>query len=658
MRFRRHQEVAQEQTRTLLALFAFVVFGLVVAINLVLAMIYWVTFPYARALPSLFIETNTALVLLFVLGGCWVESMRASKGGPHVAELAGARPAQTSGHDEASRRERRFVNVVQEMALASGLRPPPQAWVLPRDDAINALAAGWGPDDAVVAVTRGALERLTRAELQGVVAHEFSHIAYGDTRLNMRLVGMVWGLQMIWGLGQSLWSADEQGRRGAGALFGLGLMGVGSFGWLAGRLLQAGVSRQREFLADASAVQFTRAIDGLAGALRKIADQQMRRVPGIASAHAAALAHLLLSHDTAAGRGGWRRWLATHPTLAERLARLYGRELDPDDQFMTADPLPLAELDEPPPAAAPMTFLAPAGVASPGPGTPADMPAVIGLTARVASTPEAHRHDATQLPSSFDAAEREREALARIALWHGPGEWQSAMLALAIAGRMPGGAGRWRAYEQATQDLAVAASVRIGIEALSDRARRRAYESLLRRAQGAALPQRRRLWLEWSARWHAMRHAAALDRGASTWRAFVIRHALGVPAVRALGRGSLATEPTAVQAATRAMADAMALEGASRRPWLDAAERGLIEMGMPMPRGPAAGLAPATPQRERMQALRVRHLSAMQRPLLLRAWVLAAQQCHLLDDSADPQAANALHLACVVLDVPVPEPLD
>ena len=139
MRFRSHQDAARAQTRRLLALFALVVVGLVLAINGVLAAVYWVTFPFARALPTWFVQTNTALVLLFVLGGCWVESMRLARGGPHVAELAGARPVNTSGHDDASRREKRFANIVQEMALASGLRPPPAAWVLPRDDAINAL---------------------------------------------------------------------------------------------------------------------------------------------------------------------------------------------------------------------------------------------------------------------------------------------------------------------------------------------------------------------------------------------------------------------------------------------------------------------------------------------------------------------------------------
>ena len=340
MRFRQHQEAAQQQTRQLVLMFVLVVIALVVAVNVVLALAYWITVPFAwpsLGLPDWFIETNTALVLLFVLGGCWVESTRVrDKGGPHVAELAGARPAQPGGSDELSRREQRFANIVQEMAIASGQRPPPQAWVLPRDDAINALAAGWRADDAVVAVTRGALERLTRAELQGVVAHEFSHLVHGDTRLNMRLVGLVWGLQMIWGLGTSLWSEDERGRRGAGALVGLALMAVGSLGWLAGRMLQAAVSRQREFLADASAVKFARHVDGLGGALRKIADQQVRHIKGLASAHAASLSHLLLSDQTLAGRG-WRQWLATHPTLTQRLSRLYGRSFEGDELLLAAD---------------------------------------------------------------------------------------------------------------------------------------------------------------------------------------------------------------------------------------------------------------------------------------------------------------------------------
>jgi Zn-dependent protease with chaperone function len=633
MRFRRHQETAEQQTRQLIALFALVVVGLVVAVNLVLALIFWITVPFARGLPTYFIETNTGLVLLFVLGGCWVESMRLHKGGPHVAELAGARPAQPGGNDEHSRREQRFVNVVQEMAIASGQRPAPQAWVLPRDDAINALAAGWQGEDAVVVVTRGALERLTRAELQGVVAHEFSHIVHGDTRLNMRLVGLVWGLQMIWGLGLSLWSTDDQGRRGAGALFGLGLMAVGSLGWLAGRLLQAAVSRQREFLADASAVKFARHVDGLGGALRKIADQQARRVKGLASAHSASLAHLLLSSDRLS-RGGWRRSLATHPPLAERLARLYGRSFDADEMLVAADRVTMEHADQPPAA-----MLAPAR------GRGAELPVraepVQGAsrTDRVdlATPPESARHDATQKPSHFDAAERERDALRRIEQWYGIGEWQAAMLALASDPQAAQAAARWRAYEAATADLHVATAVREEVQSLLDRVRQ-------------SPPQhQRRLRREWARRRTAL---ASANAAADQWRALVIRRAFAPPQ-RAPVRGALADHADDVRAATRCMARVLTLDGLAQEQWHDAAIAGLESMGLPRPRSPGIGLAPATvpaQQRELQAALRVRRLSAMQRPLLVRAWLDAAKGSDLPSQSAD-----ALHLLCWALDVPAPD---
>src|SRR5216117_657360 len=157
MRFRRHQEAAQDSTRRLLGLFSLVLLGLVLAVNAALALIYRITFPFASGYPSLFFETNTAIVLLFVLGGCWFETLRLREGGAHVARLAGGRPVQASGHSASDRLERRFANIVQELALASRIQAP-AAWVLPRDDAINAFAAGWAPEDAVIAVTRGALE--------------------------------------------------------------------------------------------------------------------------------------------------------------------------------------------------------------------------------------------------------------------------------------------------------------------------------------------------------------------------------------------------------------------------------------------------------------------------------------------------------------------
>jgi len=646
MRFRRHQEAAEQQTRQLIGLFVLVVIGLVVAVNLVLALIFWITVPFARSLPTYFIETNTGLVLLFVLGGCWIESMRLHKGGPHVAELAGARPAQPSGNDEHARREQRFVNVVQEMAIASGQRPAPQAWVLPRDDAINALAAGWRDDDAVVVVTRGALERLTRAELQGVVAHEFSHIVHGDTRLNMRLVGLVWGLQMIWGLGVSLWSADELGRRHAGALFGLGLMAVGSLGWLAGRLLQAAVSRQREFLADASAVKFARHVDGLGGALRKIADQQARRVKGLASAHASSLAHLLLSNDVAS-RGSWRQWLATHPPLAERLSRLYGRSFEADEVLLAADRVAMDAAD-----GDGMAALAPRGAAAAA-GTLSTH-----LVHSIADEPEdldGARHDVTQKPAHFDAVERERDALRRIEQWYGLGEWQAAMLALAIDPQAPDAPARWRGYDAATSDLHVASTVRAELQSLRPSARRLVMAKLLERARQSPPLHRQRLLREWTQR---RRHPAltGANTAADQLHALVVRHAFAAPR-GAPARGTLASHADDVRAATRCMARVLSPDPVVQKHWHDAAIVALESMGLPPQRGPGVGLAPPTvpvDQRELHAALRVRRLSVMQRPLLLRAWLEATRGCGLSLQSA---SGDALHLAAVVQDTPVADVL-
>ncbi len=303
MRFRAHQAAAHVATRRLLLLFALVLVLLVFAVNAALALIYRLTFPWASGYPAYFFETNTGLVLLFVLGGCVLESLRLREGGRHVARLVGGRAV--SGEEGAAPRDRyeqRLLNVVAEMAIASRL-PMPQVYVLPREEGINAFAAGWGPEDAVLAVTHGALMRLTREELQGVVAHEFAHIGHGDMRLNMRLIGLVWGLQMVHTFGHALAEPDELGRRPASTPFGLALMAVGALGWMAGRVLKAAVSRQREYLADASAVQYTRNVEGLGGALRKIADQLRHHRQRWVSAQAEPLSHLFFSP----GGGGWPR---------------------------------------------------------------------------------------------------------------------------------------------------------------------------------------------------------------------------------------------------------------------------------------------------------------------------------------------------------------
>lgn len=634
MRFRQHQASAHQSTLRLLLLFALVVALLLLAVNAVLALIVKLSLPWASPWPPYFFATNSALVLLFVLGGCWVETSRLSEGGAQVARLAGARPAQVSRGGELGQLERRFANIVQEMTLASGYPAVPAAWVLPQDDAINAFAAGWAPDDAVVAVTRGALERLTRAELQGVVAHEFSHLVHGDARLNMRLVGMVWGLQMIWSLGRSLCATDEHGHYRAGVLLGWGLTAVGWLGWAAGRLLQAAVSRQREFLADASAVKYTRVVDGLGGALRKIADQQAHHAARLKSHHAASLAHLLLAYRS--GAGAWRARWHSHPPLAERLARLYGRAMPP----LAAGVLALVddEADEPPGGA---VFLAagraalPQGLVVPGADT--------------AAAPEAHDHDPLQRPSSFDTAAREREALARIELWHGPGEWRAALLALALdplAVDTPESEAAWRS---ATADLAVAATVRREIETLSASARREVLALLLRRQHGAALAQRRQ-----ARRALRQRRQAWPASPAAQWQALASGLLVGTrwpPRPCSSAPPSWTEHAPALHAATRLLAASLGATPTQCRAWQQAALQALSEFDVPAPRGSGPGLAPASTVRELHLALRVRRLAPMQAPLLLRAWLQATERCGL---AAHAGTLDALHLACLSLALPLP----
>lgn len=334
MRFFEFQRDARGETRRLLAVFGLTVVLLLVAVNAALALAwglswgFWV--PGELRFPRHFFAVNTGVTLLFVLGGWWVETSRlADGGGVRLAEQMGARPAQPSGDLD----EQRFCNIVDEMAISSGLKRP-QAMVVARDQGINAFAAGWDEDDAVVAVTQGALDHLTRDELQGLVAHEFSHIGEGDTRLNMRLVGMVFGLEMLFRMGQALFEPDTRDRRMAAALIGLAIMAAGWLGWLAGHALQAAVSRQREYLADARAVQWTRSRDGLGGVLRKVLSQ---RREGVVPRQAGSMVqHMLLVANE--GSGTAEHWLDSHPPLARRIRRIYGRDMGP---------LPLLREEEP-----------------------------------------------------------------------------------------------------------------------------------------------------------------------------------------------------------------------------------------------------------------------------------------------------------------------
>lgn len=251
-----------------------------------------------------------------------------SAGGSAVAESVGGRRVdpQTS-----ELRERRLLNVVEEMAIASGL-PVPAVYVLDDEPGINAFAAGLTTSDAVVAVTRGTLEKLNRDELQGVVGHEFSHILNGDMRLNLRLSALLFGILVLglagrgvlWSfrhaaVGRSRHSKNSGGIVAVIIFVGLALMIIGYVGYFFGRLIQAAVSRQREFLADASAVQFTRNPGGLVGAFRKIGGYALGS--RLQTSKAAAIGHFFFAQSFKSGFTGW--W-STHPPLDQRI-----RAIDP-----------------------------------------------------------------------------------------------------------------------------------------------------------------------------------------------------------------------------------------------------------------------------------------------------------------------------------------
>ena len=247
-------------------------------------------------------------------------------GGSAIAEMVGGRALDLKTTDL---RERKLLNVVEEMSIASGI-PMPAVYVLEEEPGINAFAAGLTTSDAAVAVSRGALDKLTRDELQGVIGHEFSHILNGDMRLNVRITAVVFGILVIGLLGRGMVETLSRGRIRSGGdkkdggvviflAIGVALLIIGYVGYFFGRLIQAAVSRQREFLADASAVQFTRNPTGITGALKKIGGYAIGG--NMINSHAGEIGHLFFAQAFESNFGGL--W-ATHPPLGERI-----RAVDP-----------------------------------------------------------------------------------------------------------------------------------------------------------------------------------------------------------------------------------------------------------------------------------------------------------------------------------------
>ena len=316
MNFFERQAAARKTSGRLVLLFVLAVTGIVIAVDLGMLLAFGLREDSTSGKNAVLLALSTLFTLAVIgLGSMYrVASLRG--GGETVALQLGGVPVPEQTRDPQLRRLR---NVVEEMAIASGV-PVPKLYVLEHEAAINAFAAGYSPADAAIAVTRGALERLNRDELQGVIAHEFSHVLNGDMRLNIRLMGVLFGILMLSLIGRKILEHGRFGGRdkGAGAVLAVALiaMVVGSIGLLFGRMIKAGVSRTREKLADASAVQFTRQTVGLAGALKKIAGLDA----GAKLDHAGdaeEISHMLFGDGV-----GLNGFFATHPPVMERIRAL------------------------------------------------------------------------------------------------------------------------------------------------------------------------------------------------------------------------------------------------------------------------------------------------------------------------------------------------
>ena len=340
MNFFESQEQARRQSRWLILLFILAVIIIIVVIDIAMLVAFGVLDPEQQ--ESLFSLQTLRSNLPTLAGGALLtagvilvaslfKTMALRSGGGKVARDLGGTLVEADARDPL---RRRLYNVVEEIALASGV-PVPEIYVLDLESGINAFAAGFTPADAAVAVTRGALEKLSRSELQGVIAHEFSHIFNGDMRLNIRLMGALFGILMLSLIGRRVlhgsyyMGRSKNSNGGAIMLVAVAVMLVGYIGLFFGRWIKSAVSRQREYLADASAVQFTRDPDGIAGALKKIAVYSDASYLNVESEE---VSHMLF------GDGERTKMFSTHPPLNDRISRV-----DPsftrDDLFSLAKQL-------------------------------------------------------------------------------------------------------------------------------------------------------------------------------------------------------------------------------------------------------------------------------------------------------------------------------
>jgi Zn-dependent protease with chaperone function len=347
MNFFESQERAHKHTKLLIVLFGVAVIALIVMANVLTLVVFGFVnsqqlrdgHTFLAQMDWKMFATVGAGVSVVVLVGSLYKMMVLSAGGKVVAESLGG---QLIPRNTEEPNQRKLLNVVDEMAIASGT-PAPPVYLLANEPGINAFAAGFSPRDAVLGITQGAIEQLSRDQLQGVIAHEFSHIFNGDMRINIRLMGALNGILILGILGYYLmYSASFSGRRRSNDNSGIailalavGLMVIGFAGTFFGGLIKAAVSRQREYLADASAVQFTRNPSGIAGALKRIGALKFGSI--VRNPSAPEVSHAFFAQ----GVTGFTQWLSsTHPPLASRILRI-----DPqwDGKFGVSDAPPPAE---------------------------------------------------------------------------------------------------------------------------------------------------------------------------------------------------------------------------------------------------------------------------------------------------------------------------
>ena len=626
MNFFEHQDAARRNTRRLVLLFLLAVAAIVLAVNFIAALAFMgmssdhlLGVKRSGASASFYLAVTLATLAL-IAGGSLFQIMSLASGGGALARMLGARPLARASTDPS---ERRLLNVVEEMAIAAGTAVP-QVFVMDDQPAINAFAAGHSPSEAAVVVTRGTLETLNRDELQGVVAHEFSHILNGDMRLNLRLMGVLGGILLLTSLGRVLArsSSRRDGKGSAFVLLGVGLIAIGYIGVFFGRLIQASVSRQREFLADASSVQFTRNPDGIGGALAKISRSGSR----IDHPRAAQASHMFFGEGIASG---FESLMATHPPVRERLQRIYGRAVAIDD--IVARSAPAAP--EPAAIAAASGF---AGANEFGRSAGADARPLVttGASAVIAAMGEVSNRHVDYAATLLASLPQHARELTRTAAGS-----KQVMFGLVFAPDGPAQGAQMDLLRAAGENAGEAATIAAEVQCLGKIARLPLIALATASLKGLAAEER-------AAFLELLQQLIAADRRV-TLEEFVVatmlEAALGERAGRAGPARYRRLEPLAADARLILSLIAHATNGDSAASF----DHGLKELGIPLKLQDARAVSLVA---VKTALARLNQLAPMQKPRLVKAMV----QCALADGMLSLTDAELLRAICSTLDSPLP----